>query len=439
MKKINILIVCLFLGFVNASAQDVLTKEEAVKIALKNNYDIQIIKNSVEVAKNNTSIINGGYLPTLSADASARHNINTGKSELQNGTINEVTKAESDRYSASLGLGYNNVNLYGLINNLKKIKQQFNLSELQAKSVMENTLQTLFFAYYEVARLTDDFKIQKQNLEISNKRFERVKLNFDYGQSTKLDVLNAEVDFNKDQITLLNSKRDLENSKRDLNIVLGRDVNTPVNVVSGVDYIFGLEKNTLIQKSKSNNTQYLQLQKSIELSEFDVKISKSGWMPNVSLTSSYAWSRNNNDNTSFQVYSQNRGLNYGVGLSWSIFDGGNSINKVRNAKISLESKEIEKEQGLANIEKNVSNSWQNYQNLLAVLDVQKTSLEINKLNFSRSEEYYKFGQINSIEYRQAQLNLLTAELNLNSAKYNTKNAELELLRLSGDLLENKNF
>lgn len=439
MKKTNILILSLFLGLMTMSAQEVLTKEKAIKIALENNYDIRIVNNSVAIAKNNNSIINGAYLPSVSASANARYNVNTAKSEFSNGDIREATKAKSDNNNASINLGYNNINIYGLINSLKKLKEQYSLSELQAKLVMENTLQTLFFAYYEVARLTDDFNIQKQNAEISKNRLERVKLSFEYGQNTKLDVLNAEVDVNKDQVTLLNSKRDLQNAKRDLNIVLGRDVNTAVNVVSDVDYLFGLEKKELLAKAKMNNTQYLQAKKAIKISEFDVEIGKSGWMPNVSLTSSYAWSRNNFDASSQFVYNQNRGLSYGLGLSWNIFDGGNSITRTRNAKITLDSKQIEEEQGLATLERQVSNSWQNYQNLMAVLEVQQTSLEVNKLNFKRSEEYYKLGQINSIDYRQAQLNLLTAELSLNAAKYNTKNAEIQLLRLSGQLLENKNF
>lgn len=439
MRTTNFFILCLFLAAIIGNAQDVLTKEAALKIALENNFDIQIANKSVEIAKNNTSIINGGYLPSVSANASSRYTINTGEAEFNNGNFNAVSKAKSDRNNASLDVGYSNVNIYGLIQNLKKLKQQYNLSELQAKLVMENTLQTLFFAYYEVAQLSENLRVQKKNYEISQKRLERVKLGFEYGQQTKLDLLNAEVDVNKDKVNLLESERTLNNAKRDLNIVLGRDVETAVEVEGNVSYIFGLNKNKLLIAAKNNNTQISQQNKAIELSEFDVKISKSGWMPSVSLTGSYAWSKNNFDQTSQLVYNLNKGINYGVGLSWNIFDAGRSVNNVRNAKITLDSKKVEREKSLASLEKEVGNSWQNYQNLLAVLKLQKTNLEVNELNYQRSEEYFKLGQINSIDYRQAQLNLLNAELSLNAAKYNAKNAELQLLKLSGGLLENKNF
>ncbi|MFC2110087.1 TolC family protein [Bacteroidota bacterium] len=444
MREIKFLRTSLFfvgalLFVLQSEAQELLSKEKAIEIALKNNFDVLMVKKNLEVAKNNTSILNGGYLPTVSTSASARHFVNTGESELQNGTINSVVDAESNRYSASVVLGYNNFNIYGQVYGLKKIREQYNLTELQVKSVMENTIQTLFLAYYEVARLEENAKINKENLEVSKERLKRTQLNFDYGQSSKLDVLNAEVDLRKDEVESLESDRALENAKRDLNIVLGRDVNSLFKVDKEVNYIFGLNKEELLYKSQQNNTTLLQQKKNIELSKYDIKINKAGWMPNVSLTSSYAWNKNINDDTSFQVYNQNRGLNYGVGLSWNLFDGGVSINKTRNAKIALDVKEIETEQLKTTIEKNILNAWKAYENLLNVLELQKKALEVNSINYKRSEEMYKLGQISSLDFRQAQQNLMNAQLQLSTTKFDTKNAELSLLRLSGDLLENDKF
>ncbi|WP_139959722.1 TolC family protein [Flavicella sediminum] len=437
--KRNLFIAGVLLCVLQAESQEILSKEKAIEIALENNFDVLMIQKNLEAAKNNTSVLNGGYLPTLSTTASARHFISTGKAETQDGKVNTVEDAQSDKYSASIGLGYNNFNIYGQIYSLKKVREQYNLTELQVKSVMENTIQTLFSAYYEVARLTEDLQIKEENLEASKERLKRVEVNFDYGQSSKLAVLNAKVDLKNDEVAFLESERTLDNAKRDLNIVLGRAITTPVNVRSEVDYIFGLNKEELLEKSKQNNTALLQEKKNLELSQYDVKINRSGWMPNVSLTSSYAWNRNINDATSFQVYNQGRGINYGVGLSWNIFDGGVSINNTRNAKIALDVQEIEIAKLGTSLEKDVRNAWKVYENLLAVLELQKMGVEVNTLNFQQSEEMYKLGQISSVDFRQAQINLMNAKLQLNTTKFDTKNSELALLRLAGELLENDKF
>ena len=55
-------------------------------------------------------------------------------------------------------------------------------------------------------------------------------------------------------------------------------------------------------------------------------------------------------------------------------------------------------------------------------------------NYNRSNERYKLGQITSVELRQAQINLLNAKTSKNLAKYNAKLAELQLLQLTGQLL-----
>ena len=439
MKKIVYTIVFAFLLNVNTYGQELLSKENAIAIVLENNYNILLAKNTAKISKNEISILNGGYLPTLRVSAGANHRINTGESRLKNGDTNTVTNAVSDNFNASMGLGYNNVNIYNLVYSLKRLKETYEISEVQAKQVLENTLSTLFFAYYEVARLKENTQIQKQNLEISKERLKRAEYSFEYGQNTKLDVLNAQVDVNNDMISLSDVAQRLANSKRDLNLVLGTEVQKEFDVSTEVSFLFGLTLDTLLKNALDQNSTLEETKRNKTLSEYDIKISKSGWMPSVSLTSSYAWSQQNNDNTANLIFQDGKGINLGVSMAWNIFDGGTSIKNNRNAKIALESKKILLKQQSSMLERNVVNGWETYQNALFVLEAQKTNLATNELNFKRSEQRYKLGQINSIEFRQAQLNLTNAELNLSAAKYKAKSAELDLLQLSGSLVENTSY
>jgi outer membrane protein len=441
MKKQIVILVGLLLSNSVFYAQEVLSKEKALELTLENNYDIRITKNNVATAENNKSIYNSGYLPTVTGTAGARYSNNDTDIEFQDGTVNTVTGAQSENYNASIGLNYTIFNGFNRQNAFKRLKESYNLTELQARQVMENTVITLFIAYYEVARLSENVSTQKQALEISKQRLQRTKYSFDYGQNTKLDVLNAEVDVNNDSITYIDVRRQLKNAKRDLNVVLGRNVNTAVDVNTDILYDSEINLETILNKAKSENANLLQSKKNIELSRLDVKINQSGWMPNVSLTSSYAWNRNSGDATNaFSPISNTQvGLSAGVNLTWNLFDGGRTRTNVSNAKIALETQEIRKEQLEEQLERDINNAWETYQNSLFALKAQEQNVITNELNFNRSKERYKLGQITSIDFRQAQINLINAELSRNNAKYIAKNAELRLLQFSGELLNHKNF
>jgi len=156
---------------------------------------------------------------------------------------------------------------------------------------------------------------------------------------------------------------------------------------------------------------------------------------------SYGLNRIKNENLAnpFQVPLINSsGFNAGINLSWNLFDGGLTKTRVANAKITLENQEILKQQQLETVQNELRNVYESYKNSLFILEAQKQNVVTNQNNFERSEERYKLGQITSIEFRQAQINLLNSQTALNNAKYDAKLLELELLQLSGEIL-NVNF
>ena len=103
-------------------------------------------------------------------------------------------------------------------------------------------------------------------------------------------------------------------------------------------------------------------------------------------------------------------------------------------KIGSANKALLQKQITLEVERDIRNAWDSYTNALFVLNVQDKNLQTNQNNFDRTNERYKLGQVTSIEFRQAQLNLLNAELAQSQAKYSVKLAELQMLQVSGQLL-----
>ena len=431
-KKITaLLLVCIS---IQVNAQDILTKKEALKTALENNYGVKIATNNAEVAKNNSSIYNSRYLPTISTAAGANYNNSNQEIERQTGDITEVNSAETKSYNASVNINYILFDGLNRKYNYKQLQETYNLSELQARETIEDMYMQLFNGYFQIARLSENTTNLEETLKISKKRLERANYQYEYGQSTKLELLNAQVDANNDSINLINSRQQFANSKRNLNIVLGIQKDINYQVETDVNFNTLMSFTDLLEKAKRNNVILQQNDKNIAISEFNIKVNKAGYLPTAGLTGSYGWNQSENPATSFLARSNSTGFNAGINLSWNIFDGGTTRTRVANAKIALENQEILKEQQLETIENTIKNMYELYQNTLFILQVQRQNVIASQNNFGRTQERFKLGQILSIEFRQAQTNLLNAQTAVSNAKYDTKLIELELLQLAGELL-----
>jgi outer membrane protein TolC len=434
MKLYKVILILFLFVFLKTFSQEILTKDRAINLALDHNYGIKIANNKAEIAKNNASIYNSKYLPTLSANAGLNYSNTDSDNQLQNGTIVSTDNAEYNSYNASIALRYTLFDGFGRIYNYKKLKESHQISELDARGIIENTFLNVFSKYFEVARLTQNEINIKQSFEISKQRLKRVSYSFEYGQNTKLEVLNAEVDVNNDSISYLNIKRQLANAKRDLNLILGNEITTTFKVETDVLFLENLSLNKLLQESLLNNVSILKAESNIEIGNYDLKINNAGWFPSLNLNSNYGFTKFNNDFTYLYDEQKSKNLSAGLSLSWNIFDSGTTKTKVQNTKISIENLAIQKEELLQELKRNVHNAWEIYQNNLFILQAEETNLATNKRNFERTQELFKLGQITSIQFRQAQVNLLNVETNLNKAKYEAKIAEIILLQLSGKLL-----
>ena len=420
---------------IQINAQKILTKKEALQIALENNYGIKLANNNIEIAKNNSSIYNSRLLPTLSTNAGANYDISDQEIVRQNDSISNFSGAETKTYNASVNLNYTLFDGLGRKYNYKQLKETYNLTELQARETIENTYLQLFTVYFQIARLSENTQNLNETLKISKQRLQRAKYQYEYGQSTKLELLNAEVDVNNDSINFLNAKQQFTNTKRDLNIVLGTIQDVDYYVETEVDFITLLSFEDLLSKATKNNVVLKQNEKNIAISEYGIKASKGGYLPSVGLTSSYGWSKSDNPASSFLASSINTGLRAGVNLSWNLFDGGNTKTRVANAKIVLSNQEILQQQQVETLENTLKNTWEEYHTKLYILNAQEQNVITNQNNFDRTQERYKLGQVTSIEFRQAQINLINTQTALNNAKYDAKLIELELLQLSGQLLD----
>ncbi|ARV12465.1 transporter [Gilvibacter sp. SZ-19] len=411
-----------------------LSKEIAVAEALERNFGIVIARNQLAIADANSSILNSRFLPILSATAGFNYSNEDQEVTFRNGEVNSVNGAETERYNAALNLNYTLFDGLGRWYDYKRFKEQYNLSELQVRQTIETTLLQLFTVYYEVARLRENVSVLEQTYANTQDRLTRAQYQFDYGQVNKLEVLNAEVDLVTDSINLINGRQLLRNAKRDLTVVLNSELDREFTVDTAVNFINPIRMEEFYTAAPQNNVELLIAKSNIQLSDYSYKAAKSVFLPSLNLNGSYGWNEGQFPVTSFATSSTSTGLSVGLSLNWNLFDGGTGITNVKTARILRDNQELVEKQLEVETARNLANARGNYQNSLEIYRLQRQNVLTAQDNYERSAERYKLGQISSVELRQAQINLLNSQTNRNLAKYQAKLAELELLQLSGQIL-----
>ncbi|MGB3467436.1 MAG: TolC family protein [Cyclobacteriaceae bacterium] len=415
----------------SALAQEQLTFEEALTQTLANNYQIKVARLDLEVAANNALRLNNGYLPSVSANGNYGWSYAGGSFETVQGE-NEFDPNASYNYGAGIDIDYTLWDGQGRKYTYLQNRELRELSALQVRQLIENTIVELSNVYYNATLQENTLESLQDAIEISVDRVERAKYAYEYGVGTQLDILNARVDLNTDSVNLLNTRQQLNNALRNLNLVMGIEINKKYSLSDNIEINRQLDQEEMLELARKRNVQIASIEKNLLVQEYAIEGSKAALLPSFSANIGYDYRGSRDPNGAFVLGSTNSGPNASVALNWNIFNGQNRV-RIRNATLSRESLEVQKEDIRRQVEFNLLNAFEAYRTAIFILDSQRSNVETAQRNFERTKELLKLAQITSIEFRQAQLNLLNAEIQLSQSKINAKNAELQVLALAGQI------
>ena len=432
-KLVTILFTIVVSSILNAQE---LNLEEAIRIALSNNYGIIIAQQ--EEAAFKTDIHPGavGLLPTVDANGAGSYSYSSTNQEFNGGIFPAIEgmEASQNSQSAKVSASYLLFNGGSRIKLYSKLKASGDLSEIQTKITIESTLVQVVNAYYEVVRVHNQLELIKSSLNLSRDRLGRIEINHEYGNTSKIDVLNAQVDFNSDSSNYLNTELKLRQSKNELNFLLGRKIATEFNVNEDVELPNVREVSEYIKNAKENNTLVLLSNIQLNMAELDKKISASNFMPTLSTNLDYGYSGSASDVGVFKSASS-IGYTGSVSLKWNLFDGFKKQRALEKAKINIEVNTNKKQQTLLNIEKEVQNYYDALSHNIKLLKLENKNKVVAKINLERSKDLLNNGSITSFQFRQAQLNLLQIENRINNLNYAIKVYDYQLLRMTNELVK----
>lgn len=427
----SLLLLCLTMCM-SLQAQGNLTLEDVKVITLENNFGIKIAKNDLSIAKNLTDKKINNYLPTLSASGGLNGSFGGSTQQFNNGSEASTANAFTWGANASIAATYT---LYdkGRALTLEQLNESLILSDLQLRQTIEQNLLQVYNSYYLIAQFNENLNALEEAINITSERLRRAEYNLELGQGSGLEVLNAKVDIKRDSVNLINVIMNLNNEKRNLNVAMGRSASIEYQIAANAILTDDLNIESLMESSKANNINLQVIQQNLNVGEKNLKIIDAEKIPSLNTGASYDYNFQDNPSAAFINKSNSRGFSGNIGVNWTLFDGSRDLRK-QNAIINLNNQQLQLDQLQKEIDRDILNAWSNYENAIYIIRVEESALETNEENFTRTEEQFKFGQVSSIEFRQAQLNLLNSQTSLNNARYDAKIRELQLLQLTGKLI-----
>lgn len=426
----------LFVGLTSSVfGQNAMPLETVIKEVLTNNFDVQSAKLDVAIANNSATKGNAGLLPNVSANGNAGYsNNNTELTFAGNIPPTNVDGAQNTNYGASLGVSYNIFQGFANLRNFDKLKLSENLNETQLRLTVENAVITVIGLYLDLAKLQEDQRALEETIEISKIRLNRAELAEQYGTNRSLDKLNAMVDLHQDSVNLLSLENQKQAIQRQLNFLMGKEINATVEASTDVSAFTDLTLASILSEAKQNSTVLALADMQRDMAELDQKLAKANQYPSISMNTSYGYNGSQNG-AGIILEQKNVGFSAGVTVSIPIFSGGRTKIAIENAQYRMEKNDVVKQKNALEVEKQVYDFWSNYQFYTQLLQIENANLKTAELGLQRAENAYKLGQITSIEFRQAQLNVLGSKNRVNAAKFNLKKAEYQLIRLKGDLVK----
>ncbi|GAB1463521.1 TolC family protein [Pedobacter sp.] len=421
-----------FLSISIAYAQEKLTLKEAISIALQNNYDIKLIKNEVEVTKNNNNLGNAGMLPSLSGDFSTGGSKQNSVQTQASGNERKIDGARNSNMAYGIGLNwtvFDGFSMFANHNRLKALQQQ---GEKNADAQILNTITEVLAAYYNVAKQQQLVIAADSTIDISAFRLRIADSKLKIGRGSKLDLLAAQVDYNTDTSNYLQQKNLLNNYLVALNKLMARDVNIKFSVENNFEIDADLNYTTLALQVEQLNPALQSAILTKKIAELNLKQVQGNRYPQISINSGYNFNRSESP-TGFNTKFRAHGFNYGLTASINIFNGFLQRQNERNAKLNINSAALQIDQTKQNLAAQLITSYQDYSTFIELAKLEQGNIKIANQNLDITLEKYRLGNITPLELREAQKNAINANNRYLEIKYQGKLAEAYLKQISGTL------
>ncbi|NJN42463.1 MAG: TolC family protein [Flammeovirgaceae bacterium] len=455
-----------FLLSSSAFAQDTLSLARAISLGLKNNFDVQIVEQNVEIARNNNTWGQAGRLPII--------NFNAGQNNLiiQRKPANPFAVAGrniSNNVTGQLDVQFTLFDGFAIKFNKHLLGELEKLSLGNAVVVMENTIQSIVLSYYQSVLEKERLNVLIRNQIFSKERYEYVKLKRELGNAITFDVLQEQNNYLTDSSNVLRQEILLRNSLRNLNRLINEDLNTTYSLSDSLTYdLEPYDYNELHERMIRSNSNLINQYTNQEILRTNTKLFQSNQYPSLvlstgangsydQLNANFRTSTGNtieqtvgyvNRDTSFPVYNDVNeiitqpltqvGNSYGAygnfALRFTLFNGGQVRRSIENARVQEKIAQLGTDRLKLSLENDLMATFDLYNLRRQLVTISEVKLQAAELNLDLANERYRNGALSAIDLRIVQENYRNAALEYTLAIYSSIESKIELIRMSGGLI-----
>lgn len=413
----------------------VISLSECLHEGLDNNYSLRIVKNNELIASENATRANAGYLPVVNANAGYGGSVQSRATRERDTHLKSNEHGVTDHaLSASLNAEWTIFDGFKIQTNYQRLQELQRQSATQTRVAIEDYMAQLVAQYYNFVQQHIRMRNFRYAVSLSRERLRIVQERYIIGSNSRLDLQQAQVDFNADSAQSLKQYELLATSRIRLNeLMAAKDLNRLLTVRdTAINVDAALLFDSLWHATLRDNNELILADHNKRLAELDLRSVRSRDYPYVKLNAGYGYSQN--------LYGSGvtdrrltHGADFGVTVGFKLFDGQRNRER-RTARIAIENAELARCDIEVSLRADLSDLWQAYRNNLRLLDLERQNLITAQENHFIAYERYLLGDLSGIEMREAQKSLLDAEERILVAEYNTKLCEISLLQISGGIL-----
>ena len=426
MKILPIILLAFLCTIVHA--QKAITVDDAISIALKNNFDILVSRNDADVAKVNNTAGNAGMLPTVAITGTGNYGLNNTTQKLSSGTENNYNSVSTTALSAGAQLNWNLFDGGKMFVAKNKLNEIQALGEIQYKDKVMRTLFEVIAAYYDVVKQKQQLNSINEALNYNRDRVTIAQAGFNAGSMLKSDLLQARMDLNLTTESRINQQFAIEAGLKYLNQLLGKSAEEQLSIADSIPLNYTPDKADLFQKLNSSNTSILSFQKQIDIAQLALKESRTAYLPTFSLKAGYYASQTVNSAGS-TLRNSSLGPQIGGTLVVPIYSAGENKRKENVARIQAKTAEYDFQNIKLQVNTQLQNTLTEFENQQELLKIETENNELAKENLQISIDRLKHGQTTSLEVRRAQDDYVQSSTRLINFRYALKLAETKLKQM----------
>lgn len=441
LKAVKLFFLCLALiGMAGqAPAQQVLTLDQAIDLALKNNYDIRLAHNDADVLANDYAYADFAFAPRVNGAAGRTWSTTRTNQEFANGNKRDTSGIKSNNYTGNITLNWTLFDGLKMFATRERLESMRDLGELALKNQVINTVADIINSYYDIVQQKQQLRNLAEQMSISEERVKLSDAKFQTGLGPKTDLLQSQVDYNGQKAAYLRQQTAITQSKAVLNQLMAvAAANTTYDVQDSIPINLELNYGTMQQEVMKNNAYLKIAEQQLNVSRLQLKEARGDYFPTLSFNTAYNFSRVNSNaatNSFSPIFNQNGVLNYGFSASIPIFNGLNVRRQVKNARLNIAYQQLWLDNSRSQVGLSLDSTFKNYEYYKMAVTLEEENIGLARENAMVALERFRQGVSTTLEVKLAQQSLQDAFNRLIQARYNTKLAETELLRLKGELLK----